>query len=74
MVGLEEQQAHLKDVFEQQNRISIEINQLQSTLESKRLMMNKLQGVAEYLDQIGVQVPESEEDVVEEEANSAPTE
>ena len=74
MVGLEEQQAHLKDVFEQQNRISIEINQLQSTLESKRLMMNKLQGVAEYLDQIGVQVPQSEEDVVEEEANSAPTE
>ena len=43
MVGLEEQQAHLKDVFEQQNRISIEINQLQATLESKRLMMNKLQ-------------------------------
>ena len=74
MVGLEEQQAHLKDVFEQQNRISIEINQLQATLESKRLMMNKLQGVAEYLDQIGVQVPQSEEDVVEEEANSAPTE
>ncbi len=74
MVGLEEQQAHLKDVFEQQNRISIEINQLQSTLESKRLMMNKLQGVAEYLDQIGVQVPQSEEGVVEEEANSSPTE
>ena len=74
MVGLEEQQAHLKDVLEQQNRISIEINQLQATLESKRLMMNKLQGVAEYLDQIGVQVPQSEEDVVEEEANSAPTE
>ena len=74
MVGLEEQQAHLKDVFEQQNRISIEINQLQATLESKRLMMNKLQGVAEYLDQIGGQVPQSEEDVVEEEANSAPTE
>ena len=74
MVGLEEQQAHLKDVFEQQNRISIEINQLQATLESKRLMMNKLQGVAEYLVQIGVQVPQSEDDVVEEEANSAPTE
>ena len=74
MVGLEEQQAHLKDVFEQQNRISIEINQLQATLESKRLMMNKLQRVAEYLDQIRVQEPQSEEGVVEEEANSAPTE
>jgi len=38
-----------------------EINTLNSQVTSKREMLMKLQGVAEYLQQIGVSLPEPEE-------------
>ena len=56
-----DQQTHLKQVLEQQKGLIEEINALNSQITSKREMAVKLQGIAEYLDQIGVKLPEKEE-------------
>ena len=66
MTELSEQQKHLQEVIGLQGTISQEVQQLNNTLNSKRVMFNKLQGVREYLEQTGVTLPEPE--VVEEEA------
>ena len=63
-----DQQTHLKQVLEQQKGLIEEINALNSQITSKREMAVKLQGIAEYLDQIGVKLP------TEEEAEAAPEE
>ena len=52
-----DQQTHLKQVLEQQKGLIEEINALNSQITSKREMAVKLQGIAEYLDQIGVKLP-----------------
>ena len=56
-----DQQNHLKQVLEQQKGLIEEINTLNSQITSKREMAVKLQGIAEYLDQIGVKLPVEEE-------------
>ncbi len=56
-----DQQNHLKQVLEQQKGLIEEINALNSQITSKREMAVKLQGIAEYLDQIGVKLPTEEE-------------
>ena len=56
-----DQQTHLKQVLEQQKGLIEEINALNSQITSKREMAVKLQGIAEYLDQLGVKVPKEEE-------------
>ena len=61
MAELTEQQTHLKSVIEQQNTLAQEVQQLNATLDSKRSMYTKLQGVREYLEQTGVTLPEPEE-------------
>ena len=70
-----EQQQHLKQVLEQQKTLVGEINELNSQVESKRQMALKLQGVLEYLQQTGVELPEEgEEDApATEEATEAVT-
>ena len=60
-----DQQNHLKQVLEQQKGLIEEINALNSQITTKREMAVKLQGIAEYLDQIGVKLPEKEEDAEE---------
>ena len=60
MAELNEQQQHLTQVLQQQQALVKEINELNQQSESKRQMALKLQGVAEYLDQIGVKLPEPE--------------
>tara|TARA_B100000214_G_C23915044_1_gene603246 strand:+ start:1009 stop:1245 length:237 start_codon:yes stop_codon:yes gene_type:complete len=52
-----DQQTHLKQVLEQQKGLIEEINALNSQITSKREMAVKLQGIVEYLDQIGVKLP-----------------
>jgi len=74
-----DQQNHLSQVLQQQQQLVEEIKELNSQVESKRQMALKLQGVAEYLDQIGVKLPEPEAESevpveVPEEATAAPTE
>ena len=56
-----EQQNHLKQVAEQSQTLVSEINQLEAQAKSKREMLMKLQGIAEYLDGLGVKLPTEEE-------------
>ena len=60
MAELNEQQNHLAQVLQQQQTLVQEINDLNSQVENKKQMALKLQGVAEYLDQIGIKLPEPE--------------
>ena len=59
-MALTEQQNHLQQVIEQQKTLIAEIQTLNSQVESKRNMATKLQGIVEYLDGIGVKLPEPE--------------
>ena len=56
-----EQQNHLKSVVEQSQTLVNEINQLEAQAKSKRDMLLKLQGIVEYLQQTGVELPKEEE-------------
>ena len=55
-----DQQNHLKQVLEQQKTLVAEINELNSAVESKKSMALKLQGVLEYLQQLGIELPKEE--------------
>ena len=72
MAELTEQQGHLSSILNQQKELANEINQLNAQLTSKRELFNKTQGVVEYLQTIGVKLPEPEAPA--EETTSAPTE
>ena len=61
MAELTEQQKHLQSVLEQQQTLISEINTLEAQARTKREMAVKLQGIAEYLNGIGVKLPEPEE-------------
>ena len=56
-----EQQNHLKSVTDQAQTLVSEINQLEGAAKSKREMLLKLQGIVEYLQQTGVELPKEEE-------------
>ena len=55
-----EQQNHLKSVVEQSQTLVNEINQLEGQAKQKREMLLKLQGIVEYLQQTGVELPKEE--------------
>ena len=57
---LSEQQGHLQSILSQQKELANEINLLNAQLTSKRELFNKTQGVVEYLQTIGVKLPEPE--------------
>ena len=61
MAELNEQQQHLTQVLQQQQTLVKEINELNTQMDSKRQMALKLQGVLEYLQQLGVELPKEEE-------------
>ena len=69
-MALTEQQNHLQQVVDQQKNLVAEIQALNSQVEQKRNMATKLQGIAEYLDGLGVKLPEPE--AAEAEAPAAP--
>ena len=60
MAELTEQQGHLSSVLSQQKELANDINQLNAQLNSKKELFNKTQGVVEYLQTIGVKLPEPE--------------
>ena len=64
-MALTEQQNHLQQVVEQQKNLVAEIQSLNSQVENKRNMATKLQGIAEYLDGLGVKLPTEEEAAAE---------
>ena len=66
-----DQQNHLKSVTEQAQGLVNEINQLEAQAKSKRDMLLKLQGIMEYLQQTGVEMPKEE---APEEAPAEPAE
>ena len=72
MAELTEQQGHLQSILSQQKDLANEINQLQGQLQSKKELFQKTQGVVEYLQTIGVKLPDPEAPA--EETTSAPTE
>ena len=55
-----DQQNHLKQVVEQSQGLVNEINQLEGQAKTKREMLLKLQGIIEYLQQTGVELPKEE--------------
>ena len=59
-MALTEQQNHLQQVLEQQKTLVAEIQGLNAQVENKKNMATKLQGIAEYLDGLGVKLPEPE--------------
>jgi hypothetical protein len=61
-----DQQQHLQTVIQQSNTIVSEMNNLNRQMESKKETLMKLQGVAEYLSQIGVTLPTEEEEATAE--------
>ena len=69
-----EQQQHLQSAIQQQNTLLNEIQKLQGEIDSKRRLAVKAQGIIEYLDQIGVKLPEPDtaEDATEEAPETAP--
>ena len=72
MAELSEQQGHLSSILQQQKELANEINQLNAQLQSKKELFQKTQGVVEYLQTIGVKLPEA--DAPAEETTTAPTE
>ena len=65
-----DQQQHLQQVIEQQKTLVAEINELNTQVDSKRQMALKLQGVLEYLQQLGIELPKEEEAPAEEAAEA----
>ena len=59
-MALSEQQNHLQQVVEQQKNLVAEIQSLNAQVENKKNMATKLQGIAEYLNGLGVKLPEPE--------------
>ncbi len=56
-----EQQEHLAKLLQQRQTLSQELESLQGQASAKRELFLKVQGVIEYLTQIGVVLPEPEE-------------
>ena len=52
------QQTHLKSLVEQQRQIIMELNELNNQVNIKKEQAIKLQGVIEYLTQLGVTLEE----------------
>lgn len=55
-----EQQQHLQNCIDQQRSIAADLDQLNAQTATKREMFLKLQGVVEYLTQLGVTLPQPE--------------
>jgi len=61
-----EQQQHLQSALQQKEALIQELQNLNTLAGEKREMIFKLQGIIEYLQQIGVTLPEAEEEIEEE--------
>jgi hypothetical protein len=58
--NMTEQQQHLSNLLKQRQDLSEEINSYQNQINSKREIFWKVQGAIEYLQQVGVTLPEPE--------------
>jgi hypothetical protein len=55
-----EQQEHLSNLLQQRQTLTEELNTLNAQMVNTRELFLKVQGVIEYLEQIGVVIPEPE--------------
>ncbi len=69
---MSEQQDHLTNLLKQRQDLLDEINGLQNQAATKRELLLRASGAIEYLQQIGVTLPEAEAAPVEGEAPAAP--
>ena len=69
---MSEQQDHLKNLVSQRQTLLGEINELNAQAAAKRELALRASGAIEYLQQIGVELPEEEEAPAEGEAAAAP--
>ena len=60
-----EQQQHLSNLLQQRQTLTQEMENLNAKLTNKRELFLKVQGAIEYLQQVGVVLPEPEETVQE---------
>jgi prefoldin subunit 5 len=60
-----EQQQHLTNLLQQRQTLSQELETLQGQATAKRELFLKVQGAIEYLQQVGVVLPEPEQTVEE---------
>ena len=65
-----EQQQHLKDLIERRDKLQKELEQIQSQVTVNRELFLKIQGIIEYLTQIGVTLPEETAEEPVEEAST----
>jgi hypothetical protein len=61
-----DQQKHLSSAIEQQKQVIAEMQTLDTDLSKKKELAIKLQGIIEYLTEIGVTLPEPEPEPEEE--------
>jgi len=61
MAELNEQQTHLASLLKQREEIVGEINELTAKAESKKELLLRTLGAVEYLQQVGVKLPQPEE-------------
>ena len=69
---MSEQQEHLTNLLKQRQDLLDEINGLQAQATAKRELLLRASGAIEYVQQIGVKLPEPEEAAAEGEAPAAP--
>jgi len=67
LIDMSEQQNHLLELLEKQNTLIEEINSLNTKLTTKRDLLLKVQGIIEYLDQLGVTLDDQKQEDEEEE-------
>jgi len=62
---MSEQQDHLKNLLTQRESLISEINALQAQASEKRELLLRASGAIEYLQQVGVKLPEAEPEAPE---------
>ena len=72
MAELNEQQTHLASLLKQREEIVNEINDLTAKAESKKELLLRTLGAVEYLQQVGVKLPQPEEAQMTEDAAESP--
>ena len=65
LTKMTEQQQHLSNLLQQRQTLTQEMENLNAKLTNKRELFLKVQGAIEYLQQVGVVLPEPEETVQE---------
>ena len=71
---MSEQQDHLTNLLQQRQALLTEINDLQQQAAAKRELLLRASGAIEYLQQIGVTLPEATEEAPAEAEAPAPAE